>query len=225
MAKSTTITANKDGEFWIDLEVAGEKKKVKIDSGYNGTIVVTKDNWNKIKDKLKEKGKSGEAETASGEKLTPEHGKGKVKVPSPDLEVEKIIEFAGTKRDLCGTEFIDNLPVTITWSHKTMTFTVDEKQKDELKKKSDELFRQEMEQNKAFYEGAKHLLPLQYPNKYVVIGGGEVKSAFDSYDEAIERSVELELVFRSVLVFRTGETPYFGSTVTEIERSSSSPDF
>ncbi len=60
MGKSITITADKNGEYWLDVVVAGERKKAQIDCGYTGTggggaCTVNEDNWKKIKDKLKKK--------------------------------------------------------------------------------------------------------------------------------------------------------------------------
>lgn len=222
MGKSINIKANEKGEYWLDAEVAGERKKVLIDSGYTGTggagaCTVKEDNWKKIKDRLKEKGKSGESTDYKGDKITPEHGKGTIKIVGLDSEVEKLITFSGSKDDLFGTTFLHNLKdVVIEWNLKeqTMTFKEAEKKKEEEKKRIEEhrrSFEEQLQKNKAFYERSKDRITEQYSGRYVVIADGEIKDARDSYDNAIERSLDFEKTFLNVLVFKAGEEPFFGT--------------
>ena len=142
MAKSVTVRANEKGEYWLDVEVAGERTTAQIDSGYTGTggggaCTVTEQNWNKIADRLTNKGKAGESTDYKGDKITPEYGKGKIKIVGLDTEVEKFITFAGAAHDLLGTTFLHNLAnVTVEWNlrDQIMTFTEMEKEgKDEDK--------------------------------------------------------------------------------------------
>jgi hypothetical protein len=225
MGKSITVAPNEKGEYFLDVEVAGERKKAQLDPGYTGTggggaCTVTEENFKKIKDKLKNKGKGGEATDYKGDKITPEYGKGKIKIVGLDTEVEKFITFSGSKTDLLGTTLVHNLMdeagLEILWKGKKMTFTVPEKKKDkeEEKKKIEEKlksFDEQLEKNKVFYEREKRRITERYAGRYVVIADGEIKDVCDSYDDAIERSAPFEETFFNVLVFKAGEEPFFGT--------------
>jgi len=212
MGKSITVTANDKGEYWLDVEVAGQKKKAIIDTGFTGTggggeVTVNKDNWDKIKDKLKNKQKSGKSQDYQGNEITPEHGKGTVKVTGLDTEVEKTILFSGAKDDLVGANFLHNLKdVTITWnlSDKKMTFTKADKPEEEPKDKQRRLDA-DLADNVAFYENAKPWIGEKYQGRYVVIAHGELVSVDDTYDQAIARSRDFESAGFATLVYRAGD--------------------
>jgi hypothetical protein len=98
MPKSITLKPNKDNAYHLDVEVEGEKKSALIDTGTYGpdgtvNILIDKKNFDKIKHKLKKKGKTKCGEDATGTPLEGEYGTGTVKVPGLDVEVEKIIAY------------------------------------------------------------------------------------------------------------------------------------
>jgi hypothetical protein len=230
MPKSITIKANDSGQYFLDIEVGGVKKTAKLDTGYTkankdsegGALTVNKANWDKIKDKLTNKGSGGESTTASGEKRPNEGGKGKIKIPGLDVEVEKFITFAGLRNDLLGTTFLHNLgalDVTLTFDLRaqTITFTVPDKPqppKEGPKEVEEDIktieernaaFDAERRVNRAFYERSSARLREQYAGQYVVIGNGELVGVRGTYDEAIAQATELRTALRHVLVFRADE--------------------
>jgi len=60
---SIRISANKVGEYWFDVEIAGKRKRALMDTGFTGDaeVAVNKANWDKIKEALTEKGIGGQA--------------------------------------------------------------------------------------------------------------------------------------------------------------------
>jgi hypothetical protein len=70
---------------------------------------------------------------------------------------------------------------------------------------------EQVKKNRGFYERSKEWIAEQYLGRYVIIADGEIKDARDGYAEAIERSVELEKIFLTSLVFKAGEEPFFGT--------------
>src|SRR5688500_11291736 len=72
-------------------------------------------------------------------------------------------------------------------------------------------FSEQLKKNKDFYERSKEWISERYGGRYIVIADGEIKDARDCYNEAIERSLELEKTFLNVLVFKADEEPFFGT--------------
>ena len=62
------VTANGQGEYWFDVEIAGERKNALMDTGFTGDaeIAVNKANWDRIKDALREKGSGGQTTDYQG---------------------------------------------------------------------------------------------------------------------------------------------------------------
>lgn len=205
MGKSVTVTANDKGEYWVDVEVAGEKKKAIFDTGYTGTggggaCNVDKGNWDKMKDKLKDKKSGGSSTDYKGEKTTRESGKGKVSIAGLDgAEAEKLISYSGGKDTLLGTTLFHNLNIMVIWDTgaRTMTFQVKEKPKDEKPKDEKKRLEEELEEhnrlfdeqraaNIAYWQEAKGWIKEKFAGRYVLIADGELKRDFSTYDEAIE---------------------------------------
>jgi predicted aspartyl protease len=122
------VTANGQGEYWFDVEVAGERKSALMDTGFTGAaeIAVNRANWDRIKDTLREKGSGGQAIDYQGNPTTVEYGKGTAKIVGFETEVEKLIIYAGSEDDLLGSNFFHNFPnleMNRSFRDQTMTLT------------------------------------------------------------------------------------------------------
>lgn len=74
-----------------------------------------------------------------------------------------------------------------------------------------ESFKQEFEQNKAFYQKAKNWIRKNHCGRYVIIGAGQLLDVQDTYDLALERANELKRKLLHVMVFKAEEEPFFGT--------------
>jgi hypothetical protein len=87
-------------------------------------------------------------------------------------------------------------------------------QEEHLSQKSIEAFNksfdEQLARNKLFYEKAKDWIAENYYERYVVIANGALLSVHDDYDSALERSASLKHRFAHRMVFKAGETPFFG---------------
>ena len=72
-------------------------------------------------------------------------------------------------------------------------------------------FKQEFEQNRAFYQKAKDFLRENYCGRYVIIGAGQLLDVFDTYDLAIEKANKLQRKLLHVMVFKAEDEPFFGT--------------
>ena len=72
-------------------------------------------------------------------------------------------------------------------------------------------FKQEFEQNRAFYQKAKNFLCENYCGRYVIIGAGQLLDVQDTYDLAIEKANKLKRKLPHVMVFKAEEGPFFGT--------------
>lgn len=228
---SIRISANKVGEYWFDVEIAGARKRALMDTGFTGDaeVAVNRANWDKIKEALTEKGSGGQAMDFQGNPTTVEYGKGRVKFIGFDTEMEKLIVYAGGQEDLLGANFFHNFPnLEMTWSFRTKTITLTEieeysddneeqypgnKEAEEAEKNmgENESFKQEFEQNKAFYQKAKNWILENHFGRYVIIGAGRLLDVQDTYDLAVEKANELKRKFLHVMVFKAEEEPFWGT--------------
>ena len=154
---------------------------------------------------------------------TVEYGKGRVKFIGFDTETEKLIVYAGGQEDLLGTNFFHNFPnLEMTWSFRTKTITLTEieeysddneeqyqgnKEVEKVEKNmgENESFKQEFEQNKAFYQEAKSWILENHFGRYVIIGAGRLLDVQDTYDLAIKKANELKRRLLHVMVFKAEE--------------------
>ena len=242
---SVRVTANEEGEYWFDVEIAGERKRALMDTGFTGDaeISVNRENWNKIKDTLKEKGSGGVAIDYQGNPTTVEYGKGKAKFIGFETEAEKLIVYVGSEDDLLGSNFFHNFPnLEMNWSFRTQTITLTElegeldkqgeekpgdKGEEELHKKKmgkKQAFEQEFEENKTFYQKAKNWIRWKYRGRYVIIGAGQLLDVQDTYDLAIKRANDFKRKFPHVMVFKAEEEPFFGTIKFGIRSTYAHPE-
>jgi hypothetical protein len=74
-----------------------------------------------------------------------------------------------------------------------------------------ESFKQEFEQNRAFYQKAKDCIRENYCGRYVIIGAGQLLDVQDTYDLAIEEANKLKRKLLHVMVFKAEEEPFLGT--------------
>jgi hypothetical protein len=72
-------------------------------------------------------------------------------------------------------------------------------------------FKQEFEQNRAFYQKAKSLIRENYRGRYVIIGAGQLLDVQDTYDLAIEKANKLQRKLLHIMVFKAEDEPFFGT--------------
>ncbi len=210
----------------MEMNVAGEKKQVKFDSGFNGAIAVTQENWDKIMNKLTGVGEGGEAEDGRGDSETYESGTGKVSLVGIGPEVDKEIINAGTMRDLVGTEFFHNLEgYEMIWDFGAKTITIRKKEgeqtKEGKKKERKESFQREREENERAYASLKNEITTQHAGKYVAIVKGRLVAVESTYEQAVAKATKRGSKYLHRLVFKAGEEPKLKTIRMELGRRQS----
>ncbi len=224
MSKSITLKPNKKNEYFLEIEVEGEKKKALLDTGMIGEdgstgVYIDKKNFDKITPKLKNKGETVLGTDASGTPMVGKYGKGKVKVLGLDVEVEKFISTTPSMdKVIVGTVFLHNLKtVTMTFDlgSRIITFTTKEDEKKEEKKEGKMKkveFDQAFDENKMFYANSRDWIKKEYSGKYVIIGNGELLDARNTYDDAIALADKYRKDLPALIVFKAEEEPLFKQT-------------